>query len=180
MLDAQSYWSKFLKGDDRALGALYHDLFEPLVFVAYNRVKNMETARDIVSELFVSLLSTSTAVRIAKWENIASIHAYLTTAVKNKAIDHIRAEKSHSEILTKLPQEHIAESGLDILEELVNLPKKETELFQLHLDGYSNTEIAEQTKVSEKTVRNKLSSTRRKMALIYKSLILIALWITVH
>lgn len=124
MLDAQTYWSKFLKGDDRALGVLYHELFEPLVFVAYHRVKNMETARDIVSELFVSLLSTSTAVRTSKWENLASIQAYLTTAVKNKAIDHIRAEKSHSEILSKLPQEHIAESGLAILEELVNLPIK--------------------------------------------------------
>ena len=180
MLDAQTYWSKFLKGDDSALGELYHDLFEPLVFVAYHRTKNMEAARDIVSELFVSLLATSTAVRTSKWENIESIQAYLTTAVKNKAIDHLRAEKSHSEILTKLPQENITQSDLYVLEELAHLPPKETELFQLHLDGYSNTEIAEQTKVSEKTVRNKLSSTRRKMALLHKSLILLALWITVH
>jgi RNA polymerase sigma factor (sigma-70 family) len=180
MLDSQTYWSKFLKGDDSALGSLYHDLFEPLVFVAYHRVKNMEVARDIVSELFVSLLATRTTVRIAKWENIASIQAYLSTAVKNKAIDHIRAEKSHLDILMGLPQESLQANDLSILEELAHLPQKETELFQLHLDGYSNTEIAQQTKVSEKTVRNKLSSTRRKMALIYKSLFLLALWIIVR
>lgn len=180
MPNSQTYWNNFLQGDDHALGELYHDLFEPLVFVAYYRTKNFETARDIVSELFVSLLATQTEVRALQWENIASIQAYLTTAVKNKAIDHIRSEKSHSEILTKLPQEQLRENDLSILEELNTLPKKETELFQLHLDGYSNTEIAEQTKVSEKTVRNKLSSTRRKMALMYKSLTLIALWIIIH
>ena len=180
MPNAQSNWNRFLQGDDRALGALYHTMFEPLVFVVYHRTKNFEVARDIVSELFVSLLATSIEVRKSKWENIASIQAYLNVAVKNKAIDHIRAEKSHSEILTLLPQNLEPENDFSVLEELVTLPKKETELFQLHLDGYSNTEIAEQTQVSEKTVRNKLSATRRKMAMMYKSLLLIALWIIVH
>lgn len=180
MRNTQAYWDTFLRGDDCALGELYHDLFEPLVFVAYHRTKNMEAARDLVSELFASLISTQIETRIEKWATIASIEAYLTAVVKNKAIDLIRAEKSHSEILTFLPQEPNHVHDLGILDGLVTLPKKETELFQLHLDGFSNTEIAEQTKISEKTVRNKLSSTRRKMALMYKSLILIALWITVH
>jgi RNA polymerase sigma factor (sigma-70 family) len=182
MRQPQKYWTLFLQGDDRALGDLYHVLFEPMVFVAYHRVKNMEHARDIVSELFVSLLATSTEARRMKWQNVESIQAYLTTAVKNKAIDYLRTKKSHVEILTLLPQEHAQEQETDmsILEELIHYPKKETELFQLHLDGYSNTEIAEKKMISEKTVRNKLSMTRRKMALHYKSFLTLALWMIAH
>ncbi len=180
MLQNQKYWTLFLLGDDRALGELYHVLFEPMVLIAYNRVKNMEVARDIVSELFVTLLATSTEVRKTKWQNVESIHAYLTTSVKNKAIDFIRAEKSHFDILTQLPAKQLMENNVELLDGLHEFPLKETKLFQLHLDGYSNIEIAEQNMISEKTVRNKLSMTRRKMALMYKSFTTIALWIVVH
>jgi len=180
MLQNQKYWTLFLLGDDRALGELYHDLFEPLVLIAYNRVKNMEVARDIVSELFVSLLATSTEVRKTKWENVESIQAYLKTSVKNKSVDFIRSERTHLDILEQLPTKQLMENNIDVLDGLHELPLKETELFQLHLDGYSNVEIAEKNMISEKTVRNKLSMTRRKMALMYKSFTTIALWIVVH
>jgi RNA polymerase sigma factor (sigma-70 family) len=127
-------------------------------------------------------LATSTEARKTKWQNVESIQAYLTTAVKNKAIDYLRTKKSHVEILTLLPLEHAQEQEIDmsILEELINFPKKETELFQLHFDGYSNMEIAEKKMISEKTVRNKLSMTRRKMALHYKSFLTLALWMIAH
>lgn len=180
MLQNQKYWTLFLLGDDRALGDLYHVLFEPMVLIAFNRVKNMEVARDIVSELFVSLLATSTEVRKTKWENVESIQAYLTASVKNKSIDFIRTEKSHFDIIAQLPDKQLMENNVELLDGLQTLPLKETEIFQLHLDGYSNIEIAEQNMISEKTVRNKLSMTRRKMALMYKSLMTIALWIVVH
>ena len=180
MFKTQKYWTLFLRGDDRALGDLYHVLFEPLVFVAFHRVKNMEVARDIVSELFVTLLATSTELRKTKWQNVESIQAYLTTSVKHKAIDFIRAEKSHFDILAQLPEKQLMENNDDVLDGLHALASKETELFQLHLDGYSNMEIAKQNMISEKTVRNKLSMTRQKMALMYKSLLTIALWMIVH
>ena len=114
MLQNQKYWTLFLLGDDRALGELYHVLFEPLVFVAYHRVKNMEHARDIVSELFVTLLTTSTEVRKTKWQNVESIQAYLTTAVKNKAIDFIRSERTHFDILEQLPTKQLTENNVYI------------------------------------------------------------------
>lgn len=179
-MNSNNYWTDFLQGDDYALGKLYHELFEPLVFVAYHRTKKMEVARDIVSELFVSILSTKNEVRKSKWENIESIHAYLTSAVKNKSIDYLRSEQVHAKILNQISDDLISSEEINLQEGLRFLPNKETELFQLHLNGYSNTEIAEQKMVSEKTVRNKLSMTRRKMALIYKSFLTLALWIIVH
>jgi RNA polymerase sigma-70 factor (ECF subfamily) len=49
------------------------------------------------------------------------------------------------------------------------LSPKEQEIFQLHLDGYKNEEIAEKQKLTEKTVRNKLSISRKKMEKVLKS-----------
>lgn len=180
MRSNKHYWNEFLRGDDHALGKLYHELFEPLVFVAYHRTKKMEVARDIVSELFVSILTTKNEVRKSKWENIESIHAYLTSAVKNKSIDYLRSEQVHTKILSQISDDVTTNDEINLQEGLRLIPTNETELFQLHLDGYSNTEIAEQKLISEKTVRNKLSMTRRKMAVIYKSFLTLALWIIVH
>lgn len=180
MTSNNEYWTDFLRGDDRALGKLYHELFEPLVFVAFHRTKKMDVARDIVSELFVSLLSTKSEVRKSKWENIESIQAYLTSAVKNKSIDYLRSEQTRSKLTHHIDKEVISDTEIHLDESLTLLPKQETALFQLHLDGYSNAEIAEQKMISEKTVRNKLSITRKKIALIYKSYLTLVLWIIVH
>jgi DNA-binding NarL/FixJ family response regulator len=49
------------------------------------------------------------------------------------------------------------------------LNEKEKELFQLHLDGFNNLEIAGKHTINEKTVRNKLSMTRKKIAHFYKN-----------
>lgn len=180
MTFSTSYWNDFIHGDDRALGKLYHELFEPLVFISYHRVKNMEVARDIVSELFVHLLATKSELRTSKWQHVSSAHAYLSAAVKNKSIDYLRSERLHSEISIHIPDDVHSQEPHHISESLRLLPSHETRLFQLHLDGYSNHEIAEQTMISEKTVRNRLSMTRQKMALIYNSLLLFSAWIIVH
>jgi RNA polymerase sigma factor (sigma-70 family) len=174
------YWNDFLKGDNLALGKLYQELFEPLVFISYHRVKNMEVARDIVSELFTALLATNIEVRQTKWQQVASVQAYLKAAVKNKSIDFLRAEHLRTESLIQWPSELPSELSSSFEESLQLLPHHETKLFQLHLDGYSNNEIAQQTLIAEKTVRNRLSLTRRKMALIYNSLLMFAAWIIVH
>ena len=164
-------WNRFLKGDNAALGELYSDLFEPLVFISFYYLKNNETARDIVSNLFVSLLDTSVEVRREKWESVNKLQAYLATAVKNKSIDYLRSVKNQSEILQYARGNTSEIMSLFSDESLNQLSKQESKLFQLHLDGYKNEEIAEHFAVSEKTVRNKLSLTRKKMAAYFKTIL---------
>jgi DNA-binding NarL/FixJ family response regulator len=53
------------------------------------------------------------------------------------------------------------------------LSSKEHEIFQLHLDGFKNEEIAQKQNLTEKTVRNKLSISRKKMEKVLKSFIFI-------
>lgn len=169
MKNEENNWRKFLKGDNQALGELYSELFEPLVFISIFYVKNNETARDIVSELFVQLITTSSDDRIAKWETVNSCKAYLTIAVKNKSIDYLRKVKNQAAISEQIPVNltvSLTESGEEILS---ILSPKEQEIFQLHLDGYKNEEIAEKQNLKEKTVRNKLSISRKKMEKVFKS-----------
>lgn len=164
-------WNRFLKGDNEALGELYSDLFEPLVFISFYYLKNNETARDIVSNLFVSLLDTSVEVRNEKWKSVNKLQAYLATAVKNKSIDYLRSVKNQSEILQHARGNTSEVMSLFSDESLNQLSKEESKLFQLHLDGYKNEEIAEHFTISEKTVRNKLSLTRKKMAAYFKTIL---------
>jgi RNA polymerase sigma factor (sigma-70 family) len=169
MKNEQYHWSKFLKGDNQALGDLYAELFEPLVFISIFYVKNNEAARDIVSDLFVQLITTSSDDRIAKWETVHSCKAYLTIAVKNKSIDFVRKVKNQAAVSEQIPL-NLIENSADFSDDILEvLSSTEQEIFQLHLDGFKNEEIAQIQKLTEKTVRNKLSISRKKMEKVFKS-----------
>ena len=169
MKNEQYHWSKFLKGDNQALGELYSELFEPLVFISIFYVKNNEAARDIVSDLFVQLITTSLEERKRKWVSVNSCKAYLTIAVKNKSIDFMRKVKNQAAISEQIPL-NLTENSADFSDDIYEvLSSAEQEIFQLHLDGFKNEEIAQIQKLTEKTVRNKLSISRKKMEKVFKS-----------
>jgi RNA polymerase sigma factor (sigma-70 family) len=169
MKNEQYHWSKFLKGDNQALGELYSELFEPLVFISIFYVKNNEAARDIVSDLFVQLITTSLEERKRKWVSVNSCKAYLTIAVKNKSIDFVRKVKNQTAISEQIPL-NLTENSADFSDDILEvLSSTEQEIFQLHLDGFKNEEIAQIQKLTEKTVRNKLSISRKKMEKVFKS-----------
>lgn len=175
MKKEQYHWSQFLMGDNHALGELYSELFEPLVFISLFYVKNNESARDIVSDLFVQLISTSLEERKRKWDSVNSCKAYLTIAVKNKSIDYVRKVKNQAAILEQTSlnsSEDTSDFSADILKVLSS---KEQEIFQLHLDGFKNEEIAQKQSLTEKTVRNKLSISRKKMEKVFKSFLFLFL-----
>jgi RNA polymerase sigma-70 factor (ECF subfamily) len=165
-------WEQFVKGENEALGELYSELFEPLVFVSFYLVKDNEVARDIVGELFVSILSVEIEDRQMKWEHVNTVKSYLSTAVKNKSIDYLRKNKLISVLTEAHEKEFKVEVNPFYAENLKRLTKEEEQFFQLHLDGYKNEELAKQFELSEKTVRNKLSLTRKKMRTYFKSLLI--------
>jgi RNA polymerase sigma-70 factor (ECF subfamily) len=173
MKKEQLHWREFLKGDNEALGELYSELFEPLVFISIFYVKNNEAARDIVSELFVNLITTPLDERKRKWASVNSCKAYLTMVVKNKSIDYLRKVKNHATIAEQAPV-NLTENSADFSNDILAiLPSKEYAIFQLHLDGFKNEEIAQKQNLTEKTVRNKLSISRKKMEKVLKSFIFI-------
>lgn len=170
MKSEKKLWDRFVQGDDVALGKLYSELFEPLVFVSFYLVKDNDVARDIVGDLFVTLLAEEN--RKSKWLNVNAVKTYLAAAVRNKSIDYLRKYKPQEKNTTRIDTEITLEENPFYAESLNLLNKDEKALFQLHLDGFKNEEIAENYQVSEKTVRNKLSLSRKKMKSYFNSLLI--------
>lgn len=173
MSEHAALWEKFIEGDNNALGELYEHLFEPLVFLSYYFVKSNDCARDIVSELFVQLMYSSLEDRKKKWNSIEDIHSYLNKMVRNKSIDYLRQTQNRNRILKNVS---VADSQyMDIFhnETLNVLPELEKELVGLHIQGFDNHELANQFNLSEKTIRNKLSLSRKKLTRYFKMVLII-------
>ena len=172
MKTEQSLWNRFVHGENDALGELYSEFFEPLVFVSFYLVKDNNVARDIVGDLFVFLLAVEVKDRKTKWLEVNSVKSYLSVAVRNKSIDYLRKTKLHVSKIDALDAPITMEENPFFAESLMLLREEEKEVFQMHLDGYKNEEIAQKQQLTEKTVRNKLSLTRKKMRTYFKSLLI--------
>lgn len=171
-------WEDFLNGNNCALADLYDELFLPLLFVSIKYTKDKDLSRDIISDVFLSLIETPVELRLKKWKEVREIKSFLIIIVRNKSIDAIRTILNRNQIekvLTIHQLEYCEQEFLQIdhFEKTISLlNESEKELFELHFDGYSNIEISEQLNYSEKTVRNKLSISRKKLIYFWKNLIL--------
>ena len=177
-----NHWIEFLQGNNQALSKVYETYFQPLLFVALKYVRNTEVAQDITGELFTILLETDVQIRQEKWSQIRDVKAFLSTIIKCRALDHLKIQQNRNRILVNTPEFH-THSHEQYNDELVHLttcierlPTDEQALIQLHLSGYKNQEIAENLSYSEKTVRNKLSASRKKLIYLWKNLIILLLW----
>jgi RNA polymerase sigma factor (sigma-70 family) len=177
----EKHWENFILGDNESLSMVYEPLFQPLLLIALKYVKNIEQAQDITSELFASILETDVATRQTKWCQIRDIKAFLSTIIKCRALDYLKIDKNRMRILEERAhfQSTATEKSLDLehLRTCIHLlSTEEQELLHLHLAGYKNDEIAKQKNYAEKTVRNKLSTSRKKLIYLWKNLILVLLW----
>ena len=175
-------WNEFLKGNNLALASLYKNLFQPLLFGSIKYTRDLEISRDIISELFTILLETSLEDRCSKWKEVREVEAFLTIIIRNKSIDSIRTKTNRNKLgndliknqATKTENEYIYE---DYKEKCIShLNDVEKVLILLHLDGYKNQEIGVKLNYTEKTVRNKLSLSRKKLVYFWKNLIILIVW----
>jgi RNA polymerase sigma factor (sigma-70 family) len=175
-------WNEFIKGNNLALASLYIDLFQPLLFISIKYTHDLEISKDIVSELFVNLLETSSKDRFSKWQEVREIKAFLTIIIRNKSIDAIRTSTNRNKLCNDWIKNQKTETEIGyIIEEyteqcLSHLNEDEKSLILLHLEGYKNQEIGKKLNYSEKTVRNKLSLSRKKLVYIWKNLIILIVW----
>lgn len=178
MNDQTIYWQNYLNGNNDALAELYVELFEPLVLKAVYYTQNAEIARDIVSSLFVSLLELDREARQTRWNNIEKHQALLLAIVRNKCLDYLKITQNRERINNELFVEVSADvEKINMITHLVaciqELKFDEKQLLELHLQGYTNNEISTKLNVSEKTVRNKLSLTRKSVRKLWHQMVLI-------
>ena len=178
MSNQTKYWQNYLNGDNDALAKLYVNLFEPLVLKAIYYTKKPEIARDIVSSLFVSLLELDKEERLSRWDKIESHQALLLAIVRNKCLDFLKITQNRERINNELfVATNCDVEKIDMIAHLTTciqeLKPDEKQLVELHLQGYSNDEISLKLNLSEKTVRNKLSLTRKSIWKLWHQMILL-------
>lgn len=160
LLSDEELISLMAEDNEAAFTALYHRHWEMLLGMAFNRLKDLPAAEDIVHDVFASI-----------WRNRKKLAAdslkhYLAAAVKYMTIAHFRKKaygEQYQETLVQPPEggaenvvhyRHILQL---VNEEVDKLPEKCRIVFRYsRQNGMSSREIAEQLGISHKTVDNQL------------------------
>lgn len=173
MSSSKSYIHDRLEdGDIKAFEILYNEQYTSLCHFAQRFVFDLDTAREIVQDVFVRIWEKRTSLPVE-----ISLKTYLYTSVRNKCLDYLKHLNVEYEFEKKRIKE-ILEPGnnsfntiddpLDglitkelenaIREAIENLPEKCREIFELsRFKGLKYREIAEELSISVKTVETQMS-----------------------
>ena len=166
-----------LSKDKGAFDMLFRSYYEPLLFVATGILRDRQLAEEAVQDVFVKLWKTEANISI----NI-SLESYLTTMVRNRCIDYLRANQrriktvsmENQEVKAKLHElateatfeEEMFSDSLEIAvkKALEKLPPQCRQIFELsRFDGMTNKEISEKLKISVSTVKTQITRALQKM-----------------
>ncbi|WP_285009762.1 RNA polymerase sigma factor [Pedobacter faecalis] len=152
-------------GDSAAFGEIYNRYSNLLYVYAFKLTADAATAQDIVQELFISLWDKRGQTVFS-----ASLRAYLYSSVRYKFLKLVAHDRVRDGYAAQFLQgmEEGLNSTEDYMDEkeliaaverlVLDLPPKMARAFIMsRLEFYSNTEIAAELNVSEKTVQNLLS-----------------------
>ena len=150
---------------------LFKELFEPLTSFAMKYVSDLDTAKNLVHEVFINVWQ--------KYESLPSdtnYKSYLYTSIRNRCLNHIRSSKKHV-ALEDSPEQIQPESGGLKLQELEmqvemainSLPEKCRIIFELsRYEELKYAEIAKKLDISVKTVEGQMTKAlgilRRELA----------------
>lgn len=150
--------------DEKHLESLFHSHFVPLCRFAVHYVKEEEVAREIVQDAFVGLWMKRDTIDLEK-----PVRTYLSTAVRNKCLNHLRDNRKFSSQLLELENlPHISGEDPDRLVEkdlqqqiesaVAELPEKCREVFSLsRFSNLKYAQIAEKMGISVKTVETQMT-----------------------
>lgn len=152
--------------DDRnAFEMLYNKYWEVLLNSCYKRLKSLETAEEIVQEVF-----TDFYLRRKEISPKTTIEAYLKTAIKFKVFNYFRAQQMHLTYLSSiLEAEQIVQpmvenylSNDDLMQSIERtlplMPDKCREVFMLSkYNQLSQKEISEKLGISISTVKKHIT-----------------------
>lgn len=153
-----------VKSDDKeAFRQLFETYYPPLWRFVYSKIRNTENARDLMQILFLKVWQQRGKLRSG-----TSFYAYLATIASHLIWDLLRHQKivsHHAEaaIQSQAPLSPEEETSYHLLQEQIIsiihqfLPEKCRLVFTLsRLEGWDNQSIADELKITKKTVENQL------------------------
>lgn len=148
------------EGDDQAFTVIFNRYDRLLFIYTYKKLKDKETAKDIVQEVFTMLWNSRNGLEIK-----TSLVSYLYSAVRNKAFNVFRDKLINDKYLESLGRFVQGQVGTtdylvrekDIREliekEISALPEKMQLIFRMRKEQFmTNKDIAEKLEISEQTV----------------------------
>lgn len=159
-------------GDNQLIGLFYNVYAAKLLMVAYKYLQNTQEAKDVVMDVFEKLIHLNEEKRkTVVPDSVDGFTGWLVTIAKNYSLDQLKhkntvaryqAERANSEPLTQPDADRIWDK--QIIDYVINqLQGSEKEVASMHYSGYSHDEIAGKLNVSYNTVRNQLSSAKKKI-----------------
>lgn len=167
------------QGDRNAFTEIYNRYWKKLFTIAGQKVFELEEAREIVQNIFISLWERRDTLKIE-----GSLSAYLSVSVKYRIINSLDKHYIRKKYLDSLPavseidnstQEWLEFEELkELLSALVaDLPEKCRIVFTMSREqGMSQKEIAHELDISEKTVEAHMGKAIKKLKTGLKSFLL--------
>ncbi|AWW32967.1 RNA polymerase sigma-70 factor [Echinicola strongylocentroti] len=185
-IDSSKFIALLQKDGGKAFELLFKLYYDKLLHLAKYYTNNAEDAEEIVQDVFLKL-----------WERRKKItelnNSYLFTMTKNACLDYLK----HQSVVQKKSKElydsqladplrfiqnetasYVLEKELDqkIQESIAALPTKQREVFiKSRMDGKKNMEIAQELKISKRTVDTHITLALKAMRLQLKEFLMVML-----
>lgn len=159
-----------IRGDETTFATVYKSYFTSLKSYASSIVMDQEAAYEIVQELFVALWENR-----KKLDREKSLRNYLLRATHNNSLRYLRRDALHqrhherikqetNEMEESLTGEEISDPESRVTALLEELPERSRQVVIMHyLENKKSGEIAEQLKISVRTVETILYQSMKKL-----------------
>ena len=164
-VDSEFLARQLKNGEESAYEMLFKEYYRILVIFASRYLHDIESSKELVQELFVSIYEKRNKIEIN-----SSLKSYLFRSVHNRAINQLSSQKTKNKYAehfsrTALRSENSIENEMNktelehaIFRAIGDLPPKCRDIFKLNrFEGLSNSEIAEKLQISKRTVETQIS-----------------------
>ncbi len=163
------FLQKLGKKDKVAYKQLYNQYYRILVLYALKYVKDQSVAEDIVQDLFISIWEQD-----LDFDHINAFTSYLYNSIRNKSLNYLKhinvKEKYASQVKSETDDFFSLENEMDeqeiyrkIYAVIDTLPDRCKQVFELHLQGKKNAEIADLLELSVETVKTQKKRAIKKL-----------------
>lgn len=174
------HWLTYASGENTSISVLYVFYKKPLLLLAYKYLRNEKASEDIVADTFEKLLSLNEKERKQLVDSLkTNPMSYLSIIVKNKCLDYLKKEKNRYRLLENfkrmIPIESLNDAYIKFTREglaimLDYLEPREREIIELHINGFTNDEIAQKLNLKYNTVKNNIYEAKLKLKCLWKSM----------
>lgn len=161
--------SRKIKEDEASFEMLFNKYYAILSGFAYRFIKDDDTSKDIVQNVFIKFYAVHASLEIT-----STIEAYLYKAVYNECLNELRKNnvrkhhiQEYGEFVDTVYFDHAVEQNereKSIYLAIEKLPPKCKEIFMLsRVHGRRNQEIAEELGISTRTVETQISIALKRL-----------------